>query len=301
MFRFISQVDVPTPLSEIEMKWFIEPEFDITIDIGHRNIDIDSSFYVPQYDLTSDFEQTYVDFVQKYGTVVLERYEKQLALIRAIARGAFGTIYNVRILSHPYAIKMEQRNDFLDSPSQFEAKVKKEFSYLKQVSDTGSAPRPYEYGLFRFKEELFSFLTMELIPNSDTTATAFLKLRNAKSKSKIIVDKVFELLQVLYSLGIVHGDLHWNNLYIQAPPDVRVSELTADSIQIKVLDFGMAFSMTNQTRFYDLYSIYISSVSNPVIPADISMALKSKLISLGLVPATSTLPQIYAKFKQIKK
>jgi serine/threonine protein kinase len=300
MFRFVSQVDIPTPLSDVDMKWFVPPDVDVTIDIGDRKDNTESSIYIPHYDLSSDFEKVYQDFVQRYGVFVFERYEGQLFLLRQIARGAFGTIYNVKILTRPYAIKMEQRNSFLYTPDEFRTKLKTEFTFLKQVAKTGYAPRPFEYAFFQFKNEWFSFLTMELIPNSDMSGATFFRLKNAKTKSAIIVQKVFDFLNVLSSLRIVHGDLHWNNIHIQAPPNIRVSDLSEQTIQVKVLDFGMAFPMTSNTQYYDLYSLYISSVSNGFNVPEISRILKAKLVSLGLVSAQSTLPEIYTKFKQIK-
>jgi tRNA A-37 threonylcarbamoyl transferase component Bud32 len=286
------------PNDQIDMRWFHiqQHHIDAGLFVGTRYgqllFEVDDSI--------DKYIALYQGFVRQYGTHLFEHYaNEKLKILSKIASGAFGTLYLVQLFGRMYAIKMEQCNGRMYTPDEFRTKVRNEHVYQRKVYRLGYALRVYEYGVYEFHNELFSFITMELL---DHAIEPFLNIwRNPTPATltpdffQLVMSKVNTMLRVLEDHGIVHGDLHWNNLMIETTPGKADFDLV-------LIDFGMSTDWIPELQHLDYYALYIHTVSIDDIPL-LRQAMRQLLMQE--TPNTEQelvrVPRVYAKYDAKKK
>ena len=148
-------------MNDISMEYFYLSQSDIDTGIG-----MGTRYQKTYMDITKtldEYAELYRQFVFKYGYYMFTTYEHaRLTILSVIGKGAFGTVYIVRIFDSVYALKMEICNTTIYTDETFRAKIKKEYFLQKGLAHEEYSYRPYEYGVVQDPSMLFSYLLMEV-------------------------------------------------------------------------------------------------------------------------------------------
>lgn len=203
----------------------------------------------------SEYLALYKRFVLRFGPYFFQHYINERPRVYSeIASGSFGTLYVVRLYDSMFAVKMEQCNEAIYTREEFKTKIQNEYKYQKRAHEMGCALRIYEYGTYEHNGDLFSFITMELL---DHAIEPFLSVIQSDPSNEILQSmayKIQALNDTLRVMGMVHGDLHWSNIMVESSPH-------SNELSIVLIDFGMSTDWIVDLNHYDLYSLYIATVS----------------------------------------
>lgn len=194
----------------------------------------------PLVDQTISQKEVFMRFIRYHGTYLFEQYT--LTIRREIARGAFGVVYSVLVDGVPQALKLERRSDFI-SASKFYTKVRNEYAIQKFMNRRNSklTPQPISHHLFEWSNNTFSAMFMEKIPDINITVSQILERKDLDMHIVAgILSQTMELLSILCSLDVVHGDLHWGNLFVITDQLTDIQQLSPGTTHLQVIDFGMA-------------------------------------------------------------
>ena len=120
----------------------------------------------------------------------------------------------------------------------------KEFSILERLADTGVTPKPGKKNLFGFTMEkvegdtLHDFLSKTLQDPSDEQLEALGK-------------SVGDAIGKVHSKGVIHADLHTNNIFIDKKG------------QVKIVDFGESV-LVDKDKLNDYFEQDLSKVVNNI-------------------------------------
>ena len=288
-------------MNDISMEYFYLSQSDIDTGIG-----MGTRYQKTYMDITKtldEYAELYRQFVFKYGYYMFTTYEHaRLTILSVIGKGAFGTVYIVRIFDSVYALKMEICNTTIYTDETFRAKIKKEYFLQKGLAHEEYSYRPYEYGVVQDPSMLFSYLLMEVGDFAVRPFGDYWKSVPADQFSPLFMTQLRKKLSLLFVMlrtsGLVHGDLHWNNLLVQLDED------HPDVFYLTVIDFGMSVPIDNMhyLKAYDVFTLYISTVSYPDIPPLRTMLRELLAISLQ-VPSSElvSVQKIYPWYHQMKQ
>jgi len=245
-------------MRKIDYRWYKEVNFpyNITQLTGARLTNGNAREEVVIYE-EDHFRGVYRDFVSLYG-VSLFRHYPGLQIIQHINKGSFGSIYLVMFDDRVYAIKIEE-HVYYDVKA-FRQKIQNEYRVQKRCHQTICAPEPKEFGFFKHQGEMFSCIFMKYITFYKNTVGDILSSHPTLPKSffKMLYYNLIKILTKFKKHGIVHGDLHFNNLYIRTSNPMHIREMTSENTRMCILDFGHS-SMDGARVKLELLTMYRST------------------------------------------
>ncbi len=214
-------------------------------------------------DLTRDesyYTELYIAFVKEYGTFLFEQIPNAV-LIAFIARGAYGSIYEIQDHSSRYIIKMERRIENQYSVEEFKVKIENEYECQDILANLDYAPHLYSLAFFTYKNASFSMITMEKIYANEHTVGNLLQLKDLPPPFfDIITYKLFEIIDAICRSDIIHGDLQWNNIFVFSDEN-DIDLWNYDNTSIKLVDFGWSVD-SECDREFELLSLLQSTYSS---------------------------------------
>ncbi len=191
--------------------------------------------------LNDSDEKVYRTFVRLYGTTLFQKYPT-LRILEEIDAGSYGHIFEIEFsdMEGVFAVKMEEYDDRFKE-DEFLEKFQNEVSIQSFLVDTGLTLPVHKAGLYQSNACLYSYLIMDRL-NPDTQFTLHNLLQHTNLTDKvfdILYHKLFNVLTVLCELDVVHGDLHWKNLFLTVETHQK-QKWTTENVSIGVLDFGMS-------------------------------------------------------------
>jgi serine/threonine protein kinase len=200
----------------------------------------------------------YKQFVTQYGTRIFQQYP-QLQILQPVNKGSFGSIYVVIFDSKIMAVKLESNDG--DNSKRFRKKIKQEFTVQRYCTTYFCAPHPHEFGFFQNRGREHSFIFMDKISYSHNTIGDLFKLSELPDIFYYILEvKIIRILNLFKKYRLVHGDLHWNNMYLVTNPEqLHIKDLTLKNSTICLLDFGNSSYGKESLPELELLSLYRST------------------------------------------
>lgn len=210
-----------------------------TFKEGGEMVKADQSVYTEDY-----FQQLYIQFVRIYGVFVFEHFPN-IAILRILDRGKDGTIYEVRFehIDTVYVLKMQTSE--LSNARSFLRQTKREKRIQEKLAVYGVSLKLIAQEVFVHRSKVHSLLLMERM-HADfqySLKEVFETKQIPAHVFSIIFTKIHTLLRVFCKLNIVHGDMHWKNMYLTYTPTyphVHMKDWTMNNISIGVIDFGFS-------------------------------------------------------------
>lgn len=211
------------------------------------------------------FAGVYIDFSTVYGPAIFTQMPS-LLVMRKIGAGAFGQIYEVCFhnkLAQKFALKIERMSFIFPSVDEFRKKKIQEIKIQKELSSVSFSVEPYELGFFEFRTNFYSYTVMHfLTPGQDFIVGSLLKTQDLPMGFfDDLTVKIIEIVDFLCAHSIIHGDLHWDNIYMHIPDgQLQNVTLTSESY-IGLLDFGYSLRGVKCDRELELLSLLRDSFS----------------------------------------
>lgn len=200
------------------------------------------------------FKHVYDEFVSIYGTRLFEMYQG-LQVLKQVNKGSYGRIYMVIVDNRLYAMKIEEHVYY--DEKKFRDKIKQEFNVQRFCHKHMCAPKPKEYGFFKYGRREYSYIIMRYLVFYNDTIGDILSNSLVISESfvQLLYNKLSYILHQLQKYNVTHGDLHFNNLYIYTSEPTDIEYMNSDNTEICVLDFG--FGSLDKSRLkLELLTLY---------------------------------------------
>lgn len=214
------------------------------LPILHRFTENGNLVPVPNKSISEDyFKNLYIDFVSSYGIEPFKIY-KNMKLLRHIDRGVFGDIYSIKYDNEITIIKMEERQRL--TTKMFKKKIEKEY-YIQDVLSTKAQNHALpilDIHIFQYLSNVISMVRMKRldIRRQYTLHDIFQVPNISDSFFEILKNQLRNIVHILCSLDIVHGDMHWKNVYLtytgKLAEKVNISNWKEGEIIIGLIDFG---------------------------------------------------------------
>jgi hypothetical protein len=221
--------------------------------------EINMGYYIGGTDINM-----YTDFVSKYGTSIFEDEAKKeeylpMFIIGKIGQGAFGDIYSIGYLMDGElegtdVIKIEKKSIIYPNDQSFmksqtmELEIQRYVSELKIRNDQ-LCPHADNIHFFSYRGNFFSYFFMEITDeNSYVLDDVFKNGEVDPDLLRFVITYVISIINMLGNVNIVHGDLHWGNLYLKQ---------ANNNTSIGIFDFG--YSLRYHNRELDFFTLLRSS------------------------------------------
>lgn len=245
-------------MQEIDYKWYKEVIFpyDVTNITGTRLTNGNVREEVVIYE-DDHFKRVYGDFVRVYGVNLFKHY-MNLQIIQKINKGSFGSIYLVMLNKRIYALKIEEHVHY--DTFTFRKKIQNEFRVQRVCYDKLCAPKPIEFGFFKKGETMFSCIFMKYITFYNNTIGDILSTNISLPQTffKMLYYNLITILSAFQKYKISHGDLHFNNLYIQTKTPTHINNMNKNNTKLCILDFGHS-SATKSRLKLEILTLYRST------------------------------------------
>ena len=183
-------------------------------------------------------------------------------IIRKLGNGEYGLVHLVEKNKKKYAMKKINiaYNNWSTIGEQLKS-IKNEIKVLKKISNLGISPKLYDYYLCKDKNQFSIYLIMEYI--NGITLRKFLE---ENTLTKNIENKIKNVFDKLHNNGILHGDVHDENIMI------------TEKKRVYIIDFG--FSQTLKDFLDKKYNFLFKGFDTETIKRDIlaSILIKMKII-----------------------
>ena len=199
------------------------------------------------YSLTIQYPDTTEDIIYHEDRQVIMKWITNLreaigyrnffdrySILYLISEGSFGKIhvgkdiFNISEAAKPYAIKILKKENI--------ELVRNEIDTMRLLKHNNII-NFYDV----FDNSTYYFIVMDYLPNGDLKS--FLKKVDYKLKEKTIASIIFQIaqgLKYLYNNNIIHRDIK--------PENILISDLSKESIKVKIADFGLCKSLNyNET------------------------------------------------------
>jgi serine/threonine protein kinase len=142
-----------------------------------------------------------------------------ISLGKLVGHGKQGSVYEFLNGPKKYLIKINDKNSIVD--------IRKEVFIQKMAIDIGVAPKILSFTKDYIVMEYIDGLTVE-------------ELLEIGPLSKKIIDKIYDTIDKLHSIGIIHNDL--------MPSNIMITLDSNDNIIIKIIDYGSSEYNKNFTE-----------------------------------------------------
>ncbi len=197
--------------------------------------------------------------------------------------GGGATLFKITTSSNKYFLKVKSSNVWVESRLESESSYKRipslvnEYNFIKELNTYEWVPK-----IIFFEERLgFHFLSMEWLESFDTLATSM-------SPSDLL-DCWYILenaVQRLYKIGIVHTDIHENNICFRGKKIVLVDFEEARFLDQRV-PFVDSLDVSGHNRYGDVGDFPV--MANNIVPLSLTCLNRLKLIFRKLIK--NKLPQ----------
>lgn len=232
-------------------------EFPYSIDMSYYHPGVENLLVIHRFDdygklivqtpeIASEeyFKLLYIQFVSIYGIDTFKRYHG-MKLLRKLSTGVFGTIYSIKYMNRVMIIKMELKKH-LYSSDQFKQKIEKErqIQTLLSTRAENHALPALDTFVYQYISKTISVILMERLDvRRQYILHEILQIPSIPAIFFVILKNQLRIIiQVLCSLDIIHGDMHWNNVYLtylgSADTLVDMSKWKKGTVKIGLLDFG---------------------------------------------------------------
>ena len=166
----------------------------------------------------------------KYGIVLSSEYEKKKSV--------------VKLMTDP-------QNTFIS--------VQNEFYIGKTFNSIGIGPEMYNYGYKIIEDSIIlHFISMSMVDFEYTLKSYFQEEDRTENEINSVLEKVFDILEVLRDNNLVHGDLHLSNIVL------------FNNKEVTLVDFGMStkcktFYVVDAIRFIRANHLRVSNPNRDII------------------------------------
>jgi len=156
--------------------------------------------------------------------LITPRYQ----VIKEIGQGGLGKVFEVVDLWEAKTVALKLHSPQKEQQENSLERFKQEFRLCSELSHPGIV-EAYDFG---YTGDHTAFYTMEIVQGEELTPEV---ARPDLSRFFQVVWQIYDILNYLHSLGLVHADLKPSNF-----------KLTGDIFSLKLLDFGLAQSILSR-------------------------------------------------------
>lgn len=245
---FVDIAEVPIKKKLIDMSYYT-PGVETLIDL--TTFDINGKIILrPKQSVNEGyFIEMYKSFVSIYGIEPFKKL-KGMKILRNLDSGTFGDIYSILYNGNVYIIKMETKRDIYDIYT-FISKVTREVDIQKLLSQeyiNGVKVEPYAMPIlynkfYEFRNNNISMIVMNRLKEGfQFTISNILQVSNLPFSIFYIIQlKLIDLINTLCKINVIHGDMHWGNIYLSnldTSKYLALSDWKVETTDIGLLDFG---------------------------------------------------------------
>ncbi|WP_162309085.1 serine/threonine-protein kinase [Brevibacillus antibioticus] len=148
------------------------------------------------------------------------------SIIRTLGAGNFGTTYEVEKNGMSFALKLIREN-ILDKEAVNSKRVEREINLLKSITHN-SVVKYVDDGFISDGIQKYRYIVMEYVEGETLEALIDRKTLSV-SEACFLVRNIYSGIQAIHDSNIIHRDLKPSNIIV-----------TNDSLEIKILDFGIS-------------------------------------------------------------
>ena len=173
-------------------------------------------------------------------------------ILNQYSKGTVGTLYTIKNNKKKLVkiIPINRRNN--------RSSVLKEIHFMTRAAAISITPKIYNAKFCEYNGRKYAFIVIEKYGQGtlEDLFTAFNNMNFNRTKNNSVLqdvgNKIINLFDNLYSIGIIHGDLHAQNILYRLTKSGNIS--------LKLIDFGYSKSI-NDNENYDRENKCIQSLN----------------------------------------